>query len=525
MLVGNPVHPMTIFPPALLPRSLPVLILAGALALNAAEPRRLFDGQSLQGWTIQNGGQFSARDGVIALNRGAGWLRSNETFGDFVLLLEFRFLEPKANSGIFVRTGPTSKADEKGYPDNGYQIQCMDTLEGDRPLGCLIPYGAPPCVTRTDVEALKKAYRPTKEWNTFEITCRGETIAVKLNGVEITRVTEVKNRSGHVGIQGELGLLEFRRIELTELAPATSAASNALQADRRELVFSGVQAEQSEPARFTIFNHSDAPLKGIAPRIVGPHAGAFKLVDATAFDLKARETRVVAVTVNPAQGQLGALSATCEFVDTTGGESGGVVGLFGLSAVGIEGPREPGLAAILATTGLKADIGWDGIHTHTKAELSGVEIAEQRFRRAAPGAVTMEPVARYSPDFLLPFGYYREVSGATEVTAIGTLALKTPSRHEHNCLYPSLASGVIQFDPGAESFGVFTASPLHVAYSEDAVNRRLAPKHLAHAARVFPVKDRDGKTRPNAYLICFEEAFNGDYQDYVFLLSNVVPTR
>jgi len=209
---------MTRFIPRLLLLALALLPAAGY----ADQPQVLFDGHSLKGWTIQNHGQFAVRDGVIALNRGTGWLRSDETYGDFVLVLEFRFLEQRANSGIFVRTGPTSNQDEQGYPDNGYQIQCRDITEGDRPLGTLIPYGAPPCKFTNDLEAVKRAYRPTKEWNTFEITCRGETMNVKLNGIEVTTVTEIKNLSGHVGIQGELGLLEFRKIEITPLAAASN---------------------------------------------------------------------------------------------------------------------------------------------------------------------------------------------------------------------------------------------------------------------------------------------------------------
>ena len=80
---------------------------------------QLFNGENLDGWEIVNDGQFLVEDGVLKLNRGTGWLRSSDTFGDFVMTMEFRFLEEEANSGIFVRTGPTSHDDEKGYPDNG----------------------------------------------------------------------------------------------------------------------------------------------------------------------------------------------------------------------------------------------------------------------------------------------------------------------------------------------------------------------------------------------------------------------
>lgn len=190
-----------------------LLALCSALGLSAATP--LFNGKDLSGWTIENNGQFSVKDGLLSINRGTGWLRSNETYGDYVLVLEVRFLEEAANSGIFVRTGPTSNDDENGWPDNGYQVQCRDTTEGNYPLGSLIPYGAPEFRSTIFNEAVNSAYHPTGEWNTLEITAVGETLSIKLNGTEVCAATSIKNHSGHIGIQGELGLLEFRRIEIT----------------------------------------------------------------------------------------------------------------------------------------------------------------------------------------------------------------------------------------------------------------------------------------------------------------------
>lgn len=177
----------------------------------------LFNGENLDGWEIQNGGQFSVSDGVLKINKGTGWLRSADTFGDFVLHMEFRFMEKDANSGIFVRTGPTSNDDENGWPNNGYQVQAFDTLEGEYPLAFIIPYGAPDFKSESSLDALKSVYKPAKEWHTYEITCQGETMEIKLNGKVITTATEIKNLTGHIGIQAELGLLEFRKIEVTQL--------------------------------------------------------------------------------------------------------------------------------------------------------------------------------------------------------------------------------------------------------------------------------------------------------------------
>jgi len=177
----------------------------------------LFNGRNLEGWEIVNGGRFSVDEGVLKINRGTGWLRSTDTFGDFVLTMEFRFSETGANSGIFIRTGSTSADDSNGWPNNGYQVQCMDTLTGT-PLAHMIPYGAPPFEHHSDLEALKRAYKPAGEWHTYEIKAYGERLWVTLNGELITTATSIKNLTGHIGIQGELGLLEFRKIELFEIS-------------------------------------------------------------------------------------------------------------------------------------------------------------------------------------------------------------------------------------------------------------------------------------------------------------------
>jgi len=192
---------------------LPLAVLTVA-ASAAQNPVSLFNGRDLTGWVVESGGNFEVKDGRLLVNRGTGWLRSADTFGDFTLTMEFRFLEPRANSGIFVRTGATSHDDANGWPDNGYQIQCWDTIEGTAPLAAVLPYGAPEFKHRSDLEALARAYKPTGEWQSFTIICDAETMIIKLNDTVITTCTSIKNRTGHIGIQAERGLLEFRRIEV-----------------------------------------------------------------------------------------------------------------------------------------------------------------------------------------------------------------------------------------------------------------------------------------------------------------------
>jgi hypothetical protein len=180
----------------------------------------LFNGQDLSGWVIESNAAFGVRDGLLVVNKGTGWLRSVATFGDAVFRLDFRFLEDEANSGIFVRTAATSKKDANGWPDNGYQVQCMDTLKPPRHVASMIPYGGEGFTDEnheSDLDKIKQVYRGAREWNTYEITCRGEELTVKLNGFVVTKAWNIKNSSGHVGIQAEHGLLEFRNLGVKTL--------------------------------------------------------------------------------------------------------------------------------------------------------------------------------------------------------------------------------------------------------------------------------------------------------------------
>ncbi len=214
--------------------TLPCLLGMAVVAATDAAPRvassddndpgevSLFNGKNLDGWVIENNAQFSVRDGLLVVNKGAGWLRSEQEYGDFVFKIDFRFLDKEANSGIFVRTGRTSNDDEYGWPDNGYQVQCMDILTGENPCGKMIPYGAPPFESETDRETLAKVFRPTGQWNSYEIRCVGEDLAVKLNGQVVTTARHIKNHRGHVGIQAEFGRLEFRNLRITMIdGPST----------------------------------------------------------------------------------------------------------------------------------------------------------------------------------------------------------------------------------------------------------------------------------------------------------------
>jgi hypothetical protein len=98
--------------------------------------------------------------------------------------------------------------------------------------------------------------------------------------------------------------------------------------------------------------------------------------------------------------------ATATLHVNTRDESSVDVVLRGLSTKGLEGKNEAPLADVLTTLGVGTDLGWETFANHTKPQLQGEEIAPALFSKAGEGHVDIIPLARYSPSFRLPFGFY-----------------------------------------------------------------------------------------------------------------------
>ena len=169
----------------------------------------LFNGVDLDGWHIMNKGQFSARKGVIYLNKGGGWLRSDKQYKDFELRLDFRFIDKGADSGIFVRAG----LEGDNWPKKNYQVQTKD----DDSICSLIPKMLAKGKENKDKDKLKKVMKPTGQWQSYVLVFKGKNAEVKMNGETINTIDGLTDEAGYIGLQGEGGQLEFRNIRIKEL--------------------------------------------------------------------------------------------------------------------------------------------------------------------------------------------------------------------------------------------------------------------------------------------------------------------
>lgn len=133
-----------------------------------------------------NDGRYLAKNGRLIVTTPVEGRRiqqiwtTKEFASDFVLKLEFR-ATPYADSGVFIR---------------GPQLQCRDyRLAG--------PY--------TDL----KNYRP-QDWNELVVTVKGEVAHCVCNGEVIAPAMKVP-ASGPIGLEGDRGQMEYRRIRIKAL--------------------------------------------------------------------------------------------------------------------------------------------------------------------------------------------------------------------------------------------------------------------------------------------------------------------
>jgi hypothetical protein len=217
---------------------------------------QLFNGKDFTGWTVPEGdnGHWQVIDGVIDYDaqseaKGDKNLWTEKEYGDFVLHLEWRI---KETTGLYqvpvVLPDGTHKLDADGKEikvplpnaDSGIYLRGTGRAQVNIwcwPIGSGEVYGyrmnkqMPPEV-RAGVTPLVKADKPVGEWNTFEITMRGDRLTVVLNGRIVlanAQLPDVPER-GKIALQhhggknpktGEFSpasaLMQFRNIYIREL--------------------------------------------------------------------------------------------------------------------------------------------------------------------------------------------------------------------------------------------------------------------------------------------------------------------
>ena len=216
----------------------------------------LFDGKSFSGWMIPEGdnGHWRIVDGVIdydAASEASGDknLWTEKEYGDFVLTVDWRIKEtPYVNPRVpIIKPDGTHKldADDKeirtSVPDSDSGIFLRGQGKSQVniwcwPVGSGEVYGyrmdrSMPAEVRAGVTPKINADHDIGEWNTFEITMRGDRLSVKLNGKQVLDNAQLPGipSKGRIALQHHGGkdkdgnwrsppsLVQFRNIAIKEL--------------------------------------------------------------------------------------------------------------------------------------------------------------------------------------------------------------------------------------------------------------------------------------------------------------------
>ena len=182
------------------------LLLVGFAALSYAPQASsetgwvtLFDGKNLDNWSAIGDANWRIADGVVEADKGNGFLVTKEAYSDYQIRAEF-WVDADANSGIFIRcTDP-----EKVGANNAYEVNIWDTRPDPS-------YGTGAIVNVSKVDPMPHA---AGKWNVYEITAKGSTFTVTLNGQKtVDGAQDAKFATGKVALQHGLGLKDAKGVE------------------------------------------------------------------------------------------------------------------------------------------------------------------------------------------------------------------------------------------------------------------------------------------------------------------------
>jgi hypothetical protein len=192
------------------------LLLAACSSMPAWVPgsgwKTLIDGdKGMENFERVGDANWRTEDGAIVADKGkGGFLMSKQSYGDFQLRVEF-WAAHDANSGIYLRcSDPKNLTDKTCYEANIFDQRPDQTYA----TGGIVHRG--------------KVMQPVKaggKWNVYEITAKGATLTVVLNGTKTSEVNNVEFPRGPIALQyGTLppsgapgGIIKFRKLQIQSL--------------------------------------------------------------------------------------------------------------------------------------------------------------------------------------------------------------------------------------------------------------------------------------------------------------------
>lgn len=201
---------------------------AGQRSALETDPRGwidLFPGQDFKGWKRVPIDPLAAKavwshsaDGRTLICDGTGGVKelllNDEDRTDGIFHVEWRWGKeqgdkPNYNGGIYLRSSPDGKTWIQAQVAHG-----KPPVVGDF-IGMIAEDGKPKRIDLLQKGPSREA--PMGEWNTYEITCRGKTVSLWVNGGVTCVWDDFPILRGRLGLQAEFALYEFRSVKYKPL--------------------------------------------------------------------------------------------------------------------------------------------------------------------------------------------------------------------------------------------------------------------------------------------------------------------
>jgi Domain of Unknown Function (DUF1080) len=151
-----------------------VLTLGAARAADDLGWKPLFDGKTLDGWEHVGPGKMVVENGLIRTVGGMGLLwYTRAPLGDCKIRVVYKTTSRFSNSGVFIRIADKPK-DEWYAVHHGYEVQIDDAADPFHRTGAVY-----------SMAKATAAAGKVGEWNTMEITLKGQQILVLVNGASV----------------------------------------------------------------------------------------------------------------------------------------------------------------------------------------------------------------------------------------------------------------------------------------------------------------------------------------------------
>lgn len=202
-----------------------------ASAQTPAATTSLFNGQNLDGWTIDApdldktpdmAKPFFVRNGILVTSgKPTGCLITNESFENYRLSFDYRYVSEAGNNGLLIFcSAPRGFANL--FP-KCLEVQLKSGNGGDfHALGEDIEVPdmekrRVPKDSRRIPNLTDNSEEPIGQWNTMTVEVRANSVIVFLNTDLVNFGYNATARSGKIALQSEGVEVEFKRLELTKL--------------------------------------------------------------------------------------------------------------------------------------------------------------------------------------------------------------------------------------------------------------------------------------------------------------------